>query len=88
MEKWLIKSTNELRLETKAEVDLFRDQMQKEAANLECHLSSWQETLKEIKAKGEVVDQFYLVKYTLTFSDPKEPITPLNFIEYHIGFDE
>ena len=84
MIKYLIKSTNELRIETKSEVDEFHEKLQAEAADLNCRVTSWQEAEKQKKAGGEVVDEWFIVKYTLTFKDPKDPEVPLKSIEYNM----
>lgn len=84
MIKYLIKSTNELRIETKSEVDEFHEKLQAEAADLNCRVTSWQEAEKQKKAGGEVVDEWFIVKYTLTFNDPKDPEIPLKSIEYNM----
>ena len=84
MIKYLIKSTNELRIETKSEVDEFHEKLQTEAADLNCRVTSWQEAEKQKKAGGEVVDEWFIVKYTLTFNDPKNPEIPLKSIEYNM----
>lgn len=84
MIKYLIKSTNELRIETKPEVDEFHEKLQAEAADLNCRVTSWQEAEKQKKAGGEVVEEWFIVKYTLTFNDPKNPDVPLKSIEYNM----
>ena len=53
MIKWLIKSTNEIRIETKSEVEEFHDQLQQKADALGCRVTSWQEAEKQRRAKQE-----------------------------------
>lgn len=84
MIKFLIKSTNELRVETKDEADVLHKQIQKEAEDNGYTLSAWSETIKEKKSKGEVIDSWVIVKYTFIFNDPKEPEKPLSSIEYNM----
>jgi hypothetical protein len=84
MIKWLVKSTNEIRIETKSEVDEFHKQLQDEADEMGCRITSWQEAEKQKKAGGEVVEEWFIVKYTLTFNDPKNPDVPLKSIEYNM----
>lgn len=84
MIKWLIKSTNEIRIETKSEVEEFHDQLQQEADALGCRVTSWQEAEKQRKSGGEVVEEWFIVKYTLTFNDAKNPEHPLDHIDYVI----
>lgn len=88
MIKWLIKSTNEIRIETKSEVDEFHVMVQDQAAELGCRLTSWQEAEKQKKASGEVIEEWYIVKYTLTFNDPKDPETGLKSIDYNLAGGE
>ena len=88
MIKWLIKSTNEIRLETKSEVEQFHASLQDEADALGCRVTSWQEAPKQKKSGGEVMEEWYIVKYTLTFNDPKSPEHLLNHIEYDIKATE
>lgn len=82
MIKYLIKSTNEIRLETKIDVDEFHEKLQKEADGLGCRVTSWQEAEKQRKSGGEVVEEWFIVKYTLTFNDAKNPEKPLGHIDY------
>lgn len=84
MIKWLIKSTNEIRIETKSEVEEFHAYIQEKAESLHCRLTSWQEVEKQKKAQGEIIEEFYIVKYTLTFNEAKDPETPLRSIEYNL----
>ena len=82
MIKFLIKSTNELRLETKTDVDDFHREIEQQAADNGFTLSSWNETLKEKKQQGEIVEEYYIVKYTFSFNDPKEPERGSKNVEY------
>lgn len=84
MIKWLIKSTNEIRIETKSEVDEFHEKLQREADDMGCRVTTWQEAEKQRKSGGEVVEEWFIVKYTLTFNDPKNPEIPLKSIEYNM----
>lgn len=82
MIKYLIKSTQEIRVETEEDADALHKQMATEAEQLGAVLTSWNETKKEQKAKGEIIAEWYICKYTLSFNDPKEPIIPLKSINY------
>ena len=82
MIKYLIKSTQEIRVETEEDADTLHKQMATEAEQLGAVLTSWNETKKEQKVKGEIVAEWYICKYTLSFNDPKEPIVPLKSIDY------
>lgn len=84
MIKYLIKSTQEIRVETEEDADILHKQMAEEAEKINAILTSWNETLKEKKSKGEVIESWVIIKYTLTFNDPKEPIIPLESISYNV----
>lgn len=84
MIKSLIKSTNEVRLESEEEADIFHKQVQEEAAKLGCTLTNFNKTLKEKKSQGEIIESWYIVKYTLTFNDPKDPQSLLSSIDYNL----
>lgn len=82
MIKWLIKSTNEFRLESMEDVEKFHKELQQEAAANGYTLStfSWKEVEK--KSKGEVIESWFIVKYTFVFNDSKAPENLFTHIEY------
>ena len=84
MLKSLIKATNEVRVETEEEADQFHKELQKEAEKIGCILSTFTKTLRQKKSKGEVIDEYYQIKYTYVFNDIKEPYNYLKNIEYNI----
>lgn len=84
MLKFLIKSTIEVRVENEEAADQLHKDMQEEAGKIDAILTSWTETKKEKKIKGEIVEEWYICKYTLAFNDPKEPTVPLNDIQYNM----
>lgn len=84
MLKYLIKSTNEIRVETKDEAEFLHQQVNEEAMDNNWTLASWSETKKEKKSGGEIIEEWYIVKYTLTFNDAKDPERPMRSIEYNI----
>ena len=83
MIKSLIKATNEVRVETEEDADNFHKELQKEAEQLGCILSTFTKTLRQKKSKGEVIDEYYQIKYTYVFNDIKEPYTYLKNIQYN-----
>lgn len=83
MIKYLIKSTNEVRLATKEEADALHKELEKEAEDNGYTLAAWSETKKEKKAQGEIVDEWMICKWTFQFNDPKEPIMAYNDINYN-----
>ena len=84
MLKSLIKATNEVRVETEEEADQFHKELQQEAEKIGCILSTFTKTLRQKKSKGEVIDEYYQIKYTYVFNDIKEPYSYLKNIEYNI----
>lgn len=91
MIKWLIKSANEVRIETKTDVDIFHKEIEQQAEELGATLGTWSETQKQKTSKGEVLEEWYIVKYTLVFNSAKDPETPLRNIEFNLltqGFEE
>lgn len=84
MIKSLIKATNEVRVETEEDADNFHRELQKEAEEIGCILSTFTKTLRQKKSKGEVIDEYYQIKYTYVFNDIKEPYTYLKNIQYNM----
>lgn len=84
MLKSLIKATNEVRVETEEDADNFHKELQQEAEKIGCILSTFTKTLRQKKSKGEVMEEYYQIKYTYVFNDIKDPISYLDNIEYHM----
>jgi len=84
MVKSLIKATNEVRVETEADADEFHKELQKEAEEIGCVLSTFTKTLRQKKSKGEILEEYYQIKYTYVFNDIKDPYTYLKNIEYNM----
>lgn len=84
MIKFLIKSSNEVRLESKEDIETFQEQLQQEAADGGYVLSNFSWAEKEVKEKGEIIDTYYQVKYTFTFNKLQDPDTPYNSISYNV----
>lgn len=81
--KYLLKTTEEYRLFTLEDVKDFHKTLEQDAANQGYTLSSFTWTLKEIRVKGEVEDEYYVVKATKFFDDAKAPEqSPLDKITY------
>lgn len=79
MIKSLIKSTNEVRLENEEDADNFHKEVQEQAEEIGCILSSFTKNLKQKKSKGEIVEEYYQVKYTFVFNDLKDPEYSINY---------
>lgn len=84
MIKYLIKSVNEYRVETKEDADVLHKAIEEEATEKGWTLSGWAETYKNRKASGEIVEEWYICKSTVVFNDPKEPESVLDSIEYNM----
>ena len=85
MIKNLLKATIEYRLNTKEDVDKFHKQCEQEAYDVGYTLTAWTETFKETKVKGEVIDNFYIIKATFVFDNAKEPINNFTGVEFVEG---
>ena len=84
MIKSLIKVTNEVRVETEDDADQFHKELQKEAEEIGCTLSTFTKTLRQKKSKGEIMEEYYQIKYTYVFNDIKDPYTYLKDIKYNM----
>lgn len=84
MIKYLIKATNEYRVETKDDADALHKQIEEEATNNGWTLSGWNEAYKTRKAQGEIVEEWFICKSTVIFNDAKEPEDALKNISYNM----
>lgn len=82
MIKFLIKSTNEVRVATKEDADELHKQLEKEAQDNGYVLAAWSETHKERKSQGEIVEEWMICKWTFVFNDAKAPVDAYNKITY------
>ena len=78
---YLIKSTNEFRVDTIQEVEEFHKALQEKASNEGYTLSSFSWTEKTAKECGESYS-FYFVKYSFVFNVLKNPENPFFKVEY------
>ena len=79
MVKYLLKSVNTYRVHTVTEVEELHEEL-KHDPNFE--LTAFSYTTKDIKVKGEVIDQYQVVKAQLVFTNEKEPECQFE-VEYH-----
>jgi hypothetical protein len=79
MTKYLLNATNTYRVHTVAEVEQLHDLL-KHDTNFE--LTAFSYTTKDIKVKGEVIDQYQVVKAKIVFTNEKEPEVEFQE-EYH-----
>jgi hypothetical protein len=82
MIKFLIKSTNEVRVSTKEEADELHKELEQEAQDNGYTLAAWSETHKDRKSKGEIIEEWMICKWTFVFNDAKEPVDAYNKISY------
>lgn len=84
MIQFLIKNSVTVRVTDKEEADNLHKKIMEETLENGWILSSWTEKHKEKKQKGEIVDEWMLVTYTITFQEEKEPDNVLDSIEYNM----
>jgi len=82
MIKYLLKTTEEYRLETVEDVKAFHKKLQQDAIDQGYTLSSFGYTQKSTTARGEIIDEWCVVKVIKIFQKDKEPETALNKITY------
>lgn len=70
MVKYLLKAVNTYRVHTVAEVEQLHEELKH---NPSFELTAFSYTTKDIKIKGEVIDQYQVVKAQLVFANEKEP---------------
>lgn len=70
MSKFLISVTENYRVDEEPEVEAMLEEAKADNTFI---LSKYTSTFKEKKQKGEVVDSWYKVSLTKTFTDEKEP---------------
>jgi hypothetical protein len=81
MAKYLIKTTEEHRVDTEAEAAILIDTAKKDNKYI---LSKYSSVKKERKSKGEIIDEYYIVTLVKVFDDPKDPCGEAQ-VEYKIG---
>lgn len=85
MVKWLLKSSNQVRLECKEDVDKLENMLRQEAQEHGYNLTSFKYSEKEEKEQGEVVGIYYVVDYTFKFAgSAKDPEQPYLSIDYKL----
>jgi len=81
--KYLLKTTEEFRLETLDDVKQFHTNLEKDAAEQEYNLSGFSWSEKYEKEKGEVIGSYFVVKAIKVFDEAKMPEqSPLESITY------
>lgn len=73
MGKYLVKRTDIYRIDTETEAKTF---MEQQIANSRYEVVKHSTELRQAKAKGEVVDEWYRVTIVKNCNDEKDPIDP------------
>lgn len=81
MAKHLLKVTEEHRADSELEAT---ELINSAKADTRYILSKYSSVHKERKAKGEIIDEYFIVTLVKVFDDPKEPCGEAS-IEYKIG---
>lgn len=84
MIQYLIKNAVTVRVADKEQADDLHKKIMEETLNKGWILSSWTEKHKEKKVKGEVVDEYFLITYSIIFQEEKDPYDVLDSIEYNM----
>lgn len=82
MVKALIKSTNVVRFERLEDVEEFHKQLKQRAIDGDYELTDFKYSVKFVKEKGEIIQEFYVVTYSNTLDDVKEPSYDHTDVEY------
>lgn len=82
MDKYLINNTLVYRVPTVADALALRDELSK---NEYGELTNFSYTTKYIKAKGEIIEEYQVVKAKIEFTPEKEPEQRVNVL-YEGGF--
>lgn len=87
MIKYLIKSTNEIRVESEEDANELHRFYEKFAHDNDYILNSWTQTLRTKKSGGEIVESWFICKVVLVFNDAKAPNIPLDTIEFNMQYN-
>ena len=82
MLKYLVNNVATIRVEDLEEAEALHQYYEDYARENDYILSGWSQTLRTKKAKGEIIDSWYICKVTLVFNDAKEPAIPLDTIDF------
>ncbi len=81
MSRYLVTIVESIRVDSVAEVEKLHTELKNDNR---FDLKKFEYAHKEIKAKGEVIDEYELVKATLAFNNEKEPINLIN-IDFEVN---
>ncbi len=82
MAKYLINDVTTYRVSTVDEVEKLHEEL---LADNSFELTAFSYTTKQIKAKGEVVEEYQVVKAKKVFNDEKDPTTDVD-VKYEVDF--
>lgn len=82
MTKYLINDITTYRVSTVEDVELLHEQLLEDTT---FELTSFSYTTKQIKVKGEIVEEYQLVKAKKVFNAEKEPNTTVD-VKYEVKF--
>lgn len=82
MMPWVIKNTTEYRLETMEEVESFHKKLQEQARSGGYTLTNFSWAEKQVKSKGEALEEYYQVKCTFVFNNLKDPENAFFKVEF------
>jgi hypothetical protein len=82
MIKYLIKSTNEIRVDSEEDANALHKYYEDFARDNGYILNSWAQTYRTKKSGGEIVQEWWICKVILVFNDAKEPDIPLETIDF------
>lgn len=75
--KYLVKTTETYRVDSDAEVlEMVKEAKESLQWTLEGHTSK----KKQVKQKGEIVDEYFMLTLTKSFNDEKEPMSDIAII--------
>lgn len=84
MIKYLIKSTNEIRVDSEEDANTLHKEYEDFARDNGYILNSWSQTYRTKKSGGEIIEEWWVCKVILVFNDVKSPDIPLDNIEFNM----
>ena len=84
MLKYLIKSTNEIRVNSEEDANTLHKEYEDFARDNGYILNSWAQIYRTRKSGGEVVEEWWVCKVVLIFNDVKSPDIPLDTIDFNM----
>ena len=78
--KYLLNNVVTLRVHEVSDVEELHEELKHDPR---FELVQFSYTTKDIKAKGEIIDQYQLVKYKVVFTDEKHPVAT-----YEVNYEE